>query len=62
MFKKLAADVGIVMNQNKEEHQVGFCWSSVTSMRMLHKGGQWLGNMEKLSDAESLGYTVNLQL
>ena len=24
MFKKFAADSGIVMNQSKEEHQVGF--------------------------------------
>ena len=27
MFKKFAADIGIVMNQCKEEHQVGFCGS-----------------------------------
>ena len=40
-LKKFAADIGIVMNQSKEEHQVGFVGpGSVTSMRMLHREGK----------------------
>ena len=37
LFKKnIAADIGIVMNQSKEEHQVGFVGpGSVKSMRTL---------------------------
>ena len=47
-MSKNAADIGIVMNQSKEEHQVGFVGpGSVTSMRMLHKEGKWPDNMEK---------------
>ena len=41
--------MGILMNQSKEEHQVGFVGSgSVTSMRTLYKGGGWPEDMEQL--------------
>ena len=37
------------MNQNKEEHQVGFVGpGSVTSMRMLHREEKWPDSMGKL--------------
>ena len=40
MLKKFAADIGIVMNQSKEEHLVSFVGpGSVTSMRVLHREG-----------------------
>ena len=49
MLGKFAADNGIVMNQSKEEHQVGLmCPGSVTSMRMLRREGKWPDSMEKL--------------
>ena len=49
MLKKFAADIWIVMNHSKEEHQVGFVGpGSVTSMRMLHREGKWPDSMEKL--------------
>ena len=36
LSKNIAADIGIVMNQSKEEHQVGFVGpGSVKSMRTL---------------------------
>ena len=49
MLKKFAADIGIVMNQRKEEHQVGFVGpGSVTSMRMLPREGKWPDSVGKL--------------
>ena len=64
MFGKFAADIGIVTKQCKDGHQVGFVGlGSVTSMRMLHKEGPWPGILgEIVSDSESFGYIVNLQL
>ena len=51
------------MNQSKEEHQVGFVGpGSVTSMRMLHRWEMARQHGEIVSNTESLGYTVNLQL
>ena len=63
MLKKFAADIGIVMNQSKEEHQVGFVGpGSVTSMR-LHREEKWPDSLGKfVPNAESPGYTVDLQL
>ena len=47
--KKVAADIGIVVNQSEEEHQVGFVRpGSVTSMRTLHREGIWPDSIEKL--------------
>ena len=41
LLKNIAADIGIVMNQSKEEHQVGFVGpGSVKSMRTLYKGNR----------------------
>ena len=64
MLKKFTADIGIVMNQSKEEHQVGFVGpGSVTSMRMLHREVKWPENIgEIVPNTQSPGYTVNLQL
>ena len=40
MLKMSAADIGSVMDQSKEERQVGFVGlGSVTSMRMLQREG-----------------------
>ena len=52
------------MNQSKEEHQVGFVGpGSVTSMRMLHRGGEMARQHgEIVPNTVSPGYTVNLQL
>ena len=63
MLKKFTADIVIVMNQSKEEHQVGFVGpGSVTSMRMLHREVKWPDNMGKIvPNTQSPGYTVNLQ-
>ena len=49
LLKNIAADIGIVMNQSNEEHQVGFVGpGSVKSMRTLYKGNEWPEDMEKL--------------
>ena len=49
MLKKFAADIGIVMNKSKAEHQVGFVGpGSVTSMRMLHREEKWPASKGKL--------------
>ena len=49
LFKNIAADIGIVMIQSKEEHQVGFVGpGSVKSMRTLYKGNVWPEGMGKL--------------
>ena len=62
MLKKFAAGIGIVMNQSKEEHQVGFVGpGSVTSMRMLRRGKKW-PDREIVPNTKSPGYTVTLQL
>ena len=57
MLKKFAADIGIVVNQSKEEHQVGFVGpGSVTSMRMLRREGKWPDSMGKLCPTQLLTY------
>ena len=49
LLKNIAADIGIVTNQSKEEHQVGFVGpGSVKSMRTLYKGNEWPEGMGKL--------------
>ena len=64
MLEKAAADIGIVMNHSKEEHQVGFIGSgSVTSMRTLYTGGRagqriW----RNYANATGSGYTTHVQL
>ena len=59
MLKKFAADIGTVMNQSNEEHQVGFVGpGSVTSMRMLHREEKWPDDTGKLGS----GYTAHIQL
>ena len=59
MLKKFAADIGIVMNQSKEEHQVGFVGpGSVTSMRMLHREGKWPDSMDKLCPTVEAFYST----
>ena len=51
----IAADIGIVMNQSKEEHQVGFVRpGSVKSMRTLYKGNEWPDDMGKLCPTQSV--------
>ena len=53
--QKEVADIGIVMNQSEEEHQVGFVGpGSVTSMRLLEKRGKMARqHWEILSNPES---------
>ena len=49
LFKNIPADIGIVMNQSKEEHQVGFVGpGSVKSMRTMYKGNEWPEGIGKL--------------
>ena len=60
----IAADIGIVMNQSKEEHQVGFVGpGSVKSMRTLYKGNEWPEGMGKLCPTQRvLGTLAHIQL
>ena len=63
MFQKFAADIGIVTNQSKKEHHVGFVGlGSVTSIRMFHRGEVARQHGEIVSNTESPGYTVNLHV
>ena len=64
IWEKRPADIRIVMNQSKEEHQVGFVGlGSVTSIANVAQGGEMARQHGKIvSNTESLGYIVNLQL
>ena len=49
LLKNIAADIWIVMNLSKEEHQVGFFGPGlVKSMRTLYKGNEWPEGMGKV--------------